>query len=318
MAGIESVTLMQNRIGSGWSNNTNATVDGKNPLGTSKFAHMRWNAVGAEYFRTLGTPIRYGRDISDADTEVEPKVAIINETFVERYLPNQNPLGHQIAISANKNAPQYTIAGVASNSKYTGVREKDPPTAYFPYKQMRGISAMHVELRTTGNPLTRLPEVQRVVREIAPDLPLLRPTTQQQQFESTFSDERLFARLSMFFGLLAALLVATGLYGTLSYAVSRRTSEVGIRLALGARRGQVLWMVLGESLIMCLAGIVVGSPLAIFCSRLLRSMLFGVVPGDPATFASALVGIVVVALVASVLPARRAASIDPMVALRYE
>jgi ABC-type antimicrobial peptide transport system permease subunit len=156
------------------------------------------------------------------------------------------------------------------------------------------------------------------VREIAPDLPLLRPTTQQQQFESTFSDERIFARLSMFFGVLAALLVATGLYGTLSYTVSRRTSEVGIRLALGARRGQVLWMVLGESVIMCLAGIVVGSPLAILCSRLLRSMLFGVVPGDPATFVAALVGIVVVALVASVLPARRAASIDPMVALRYE
>src|SRR5258708_17785717 len=151
---------MQNRIGSGWSNNMNATVDGKNPLG-AKFAPMRWNAVGAEYFRTRGTPIRYGRDISDADTEVEPKVAIINETFVERYLPNQNPLGHQIAISANKNAPQYTIAGVASNSKYTGVREKDPPMAYFPYKQTPGISAMHVELRTAGNPLARLPEGRR-------------------------------------------------------------------------------------------------------------------------------------------------------------
>jgi predicted permease len=317
MAGVESVTLMQNRIGTGWSNNTNAAVDGKNPLGTT-FAPMRWNAVGAEYFRTLGTPVRYGRDITDADTEIAPKVAVVNEAFAERYLANQNPLGHQIAIDADKNAVQYTIVGVAANSKYTGVREKDPPLAYFPYKQVRGISAMHVELRTAGNPLARLPEVRRVVREIAPDLPLLRPTTQQEQFESTFSDARLFARLSMFFGVLAALLVATGLYGTLSYAVSRRTSEVGIRLALGARRGQVLWMVLGESLIMCLAGIVVGSPLAILCSRLLRSMLFGIVPGDPATFVAALAGIVAVALVASLLPARRAASIDPMVALRYE
>jgi ABC-type antimicrobial peptide transport system permease subunit len=166
--------------------------------------------------------------------------------------------------------------------------------------------------------MTRLPEVQRAVREFAPDLPLLQPMTQQQQFASTFQQERLFARLAMFFGLLAVLLAATGLYGALSYTVSRRTSEVGIRMALGAQRGQGLRMVLRESLIICLVGLAVGTPLAIICSRLLRSMLFGVLPGDALTFAAALLGVTIVALLASVLPARRASSIQPMTALRYE
>jgi ABC-type antimicrobial peptide transport system permease subunit len=142
--------------------------------------------------------------------------------------------------------------------------------------------------------------------------------SQQQPFDSSFSQDRLVARLSMFFGLLAVVLVATGVYGALAYAVSRRTSEVGSRMALGAQRQQVLWMMLRESFIICLAGVAVGLPLAIACSRLRQSMLFGVTPGDPLTFLAALAGITVVALLASLMPAVRAASINPIVALRYE
>lgn len=319
LPGVESITLMGNRIGSGWSNNTGAFVDGKNPQGDAS-SPMRWNDVGANYFHTLGTPLLYGRDFTEADSDAAPKVAIINETFAKRYLKNQNPLGHNVALSGDKNAPQFTIVGIAADSKYTNVREEEMPTAYFPYKQLGEgwSSTMHVELRTSRNPSAFLPEVQRAVREFAPDLPLLQPMTQQRQFESSFTQERLIGRLSLFFGLLAVVLVATGLYGTLTYTVSRRTTELGVRMALGAQRGTVLWMVLRESLWVCLAGIAIGLPVAIVCSRLLRSMLFGLAPGDPLTIAVALVGIAVVALIASFIPARRAASVDPMVALRHE
>jgi predicted permease len=313
LPGVESATLMQNRIGSGWSNNSDAFVDGANARGNVS-SMMRWNAVGPDYFHALGTNLLLGRDFTDADSAAAPKVAIINQTFAQRYLPNRDPLGHHVAYGES----QYTIAGVAANSKYTGVRENHIPMAYFPYAQIPGTATMHFELRTRGNPAALLPEVRRAMHEFGPDLPLLQPMTQQEQFEESFSQERLFARLSMSFGLLAVVLVATGLYGTLAYRVSRRTAEIGVRMALGAQRRQVLWMVLRESLLVSLAGVLVGIPLAIGGALLLRSMLFGLEPSDPLTFAGALLGITLVALAASLIPARRATKIDPMVALRYE
>jgi ABC-type antimicrobial peptide transport system permease subunit len=156
------------------------------------------------------------------------------------------------------------------------------------------------------------------MHEFGPDLPLLQPTTQEEQFSKSFSQERLFARLSSFFGLLAVLLVATGLFGTLAYRVNRRTAEIGVRMALGAQRGQVLWMVMRESLVLCVAGAIAGLPLAFGLGRLLRSTLYGVGPADALTFVAAVIGVAVVALFSSLLPARRASSVDPMVALRYE
>ena len=142
--------------------------------------------------------------------------------------------------------------------------------------------------------------------------------TQQQQFSESFSNERLISRLATFFGVLAAILVATGLYGTLAYRVNGRTSEIGVRMALGAQRGQVLWMVMRESLVFSAIGIGVGLPLAIAGSRLLKSMLFGLTPGDPLSFGLAVAAIALVAVAASLIPARRASAVDPMIALRYE
>lgn len=190
--------------------------------------------------------------------------------------------------------------------------------AYFPYKQMKGAGTMQVEVRTIGNSTSFLPAIQREVRKFAPNLPLLQPMTQQAQFDESYSTERLVARLAIFFGLLATFLVATGLYATLAYAVARRTAEIGIRMALGAQRREVLWMVLKESLVMCMAGIAIGLPLALACSRVLRSILFGVAPSDPLTVSFGLLGLIVVALMASFIPAGRAASIDPISALRNE
>jgi predicted permease len=305
---------MRQRIGSGWSANASVQVDGADPAGDGN-SHIRWNGVGPDYFHVLGTPVLLGRDFSPADTSTAPRVAIVNQTFARRYLAGRDPLGHQIIRGNNEPC---AIVGVAADSKYTGVQEPDMPMAWFPYTQFQGISAMHIELRTSGSAAGLLPEVRRAVIQFAPDLALLQPMTQEEQFAQSVSQERLLARLSVFFALLAALLVATGLYGTLAYTVSRRTMEVGIRMALGARRSQVLWMVLRGTLMVSAVGVLAGLPLAIGGARLLESLLFGVKPGDPRFFLAAAGGIALVALVASLIPARRAASVDPIVALRFE
>ena len=314
---VESATVLGNRLGSGWSNNTGVYVDGVVPNG-KKFAPLRWNPVGPDFFHVLDVPLLLGRDFTDADSATAPRVVIVNQTFASKYIKDSNPVGHRLTLFGQLKDPPYTIIGVASDSRYTGVRENPRPTAYIPYTQVPGISTMQVELRTRGNPNAVLPDARRIVKEFGPDLPLMQPMTQQEQFAMTISEERLFARLSVFFGLLAALLVATGLYGSMAYRVSRRTAEIGVRMALGAQRGQVLWMVLRESLLVCAIGTAVGLPAAIACSRLLRSMLFNLSPGDPLTFVLALAGIGAVTLAATLLPARRASRVDPMVALRYE
>jgi len=314
--GVDSATLMANRIGSGWSNNGIFAIDGVTPKGSFEEIGMRANDVGSDYLHTLGVPILQGRDITDADTRHAPKVAIVNETFVKRFFPNRAILGH--TVGGTKPEGSFTIVGVASDSKYTTVAEKSRPMVYFPFSQRESVSDMHVELHTTGNPEALIPSIRAVLRDIDPNLPMQKPMTQRAQFDESFSQPRLFARLSMFFGLIAALLVATGLYGTLAYRVSRRTSEIGVRMALGAQRSQVLWMVLRESLLISVAGIVVGVPQAVAGAQLMRSMLFGVMPGDSISYLGALLGVTLVALIASAIPARRAASVDPIVALRYE
>jgi predicted permease len=324
---VEAVTLMENRIGSGWSNNTYAYVDGVLPAGGNDQSAMRWNAVGAGYFTVLHIPLLLGRDLTEADSTTAAKVVLVNHTFAERFLKGRSPIGHHVAFDgaqdpSSKTQPaQYTIVGVAADSRYRAVDEEARPMAYFPYGQLAGIdgiATMHFEVRTAGSPMALLPEVRSLVREFGPDVPLLEPTTQQEVFADSFSQQRLMGRMAIFFALLAALLVATGLYGTLAYRVSRRTAEIGVRMALGAQRRQVLWMVLRESLAVAGAGLLLGIPLAIAASRQLRSSLFGLAPSDPWSFAAALGGIVVVTLLASLIPARRAASVDPMKALRME
>jgi predicted permease len=317
LPGVESATVMINRLGSGWSNNTSVFVDGVVPTG-KKFADMRWNGVGPDFFHVLKVPMLLGRDFTDADTSAASRVAIVNQTFAEKYIKDANKLGHHIKRLGFtvEEQQEYAVIGVVADSRYTSVREKAQPMAYFPFTQTPGISTMQFALRVHGRPTSLLPDVRRVVKEFGPDLSLLQPMEQQEQFDTTYTDERMFARLSIFFGLLAALLVATGLYGTMAYRVNRRTAEIGVRMALGAQRGQVLWMVLRESLIVCAAGILVGLPVAILCSRLLRSMLFNLSPFDPLAFTIALAGVCLV--MATAIPARRASSVNPIVALRYE
>ena len=317
LPGIDAATLVQLRPGAGGSNNTIAFLDGVQAREKVRDSIVRWNAVGPDFFRVMGTPILQGRDFTAGDSARSMKVAIVNRTFVDRYLAGREPLGHHLGIDGEHGEP-YTIVGVAQNSKYTSVREKDAPMGYFPYSQIPDIGGMQVELRTAGNPAAFLPSVQRAIQESSPELAALQPMTQQAQFEASFTEENLFARLALFFGLLAALLVATGLYGTLAYRVSRRSAEFGVRMALGASPRQVLWIIARESLLLSVAGVALGVPLALAGARLLRSFFFGLSPQDPVALVIAVLATCAVVIVASVIPARRATRVDPLVALRYE
>ncbi len=317
LPGVDSATVMEVRIGSGGSDNDGALVDEHDPTPDRPFAGVRSNFVGSSFLHTLGIPLQLGRDIENSDTADSRKVAIVNQTFVDRYLSSVYPLEHHIALLGDREV-QYAIVGVAGNSRYTSVRETERPMAYFPFTQTRGVLDMQYELHTRGDPKMLLPEAAKVVHEIDPNLPLQKPMTQQAQFAETVSQERLIANLSVFFGGLAAFLVAIGLYGTISYGVSRRTMEIGVRMALGAQRREVLWMVLLESFSVAALGLGVGIPAALAVATTLRSMLYGLSSSDPLTILVALVGITIVTLVAAFFPARRAASIDPMRALRME
>jgi predicted permease len=314
---VESVTIMEERIGSEWSNNGSMKVDGQLPLDANgESTSVRSNVVGPEFFRTLGVPVLAGRDFSDSDTATSPHVGIINEQFARRFFPNQNPLGH--FIGPKDFDYKMAIVGVVKDHKYRSVVEEPTPMAWYMYAQIPIIGEMHVEMRVHGDPLAILPVTQKVLQGMDPNLPLIRPMKQREQYDLTISRQLMFARLAEFFGLLAIVLVATGLYGTVAYRVNTRTAEIGVRMAMGARRGQLVWMVLRDSLLLTASGIVIGAPLAILVGRGLASSLYGVKPLDGTIYAAAVAGLAVIALVASAVPARRAASIDPLKALRAE
>ena len=317
LPGVDSATIMQVRIGSGGSNNDGILVDGRNPAPDHPFAGVRVNLVGSAFLHTLGIPLRQGRDIQDSDAASSPKVAIVNQTFVGRYLSGAEALGHHIAVEEDPKT-EYTIVGVAGNSRYTGVREADRPMAYVPYAQVQGVLGMQYELHTAGDPKMLVKEAAKVVHDVDPNLPLEKPITQEDQFAESIARDRLVANLSVFFAALAAFLVAIGLYGTISYGVSRRTMAIGVRVALGAQRLEVLRMIFVESLSVAALGLALGVPASLAVARTLRSMVYGLSPSDPLTILLALGGITAVTLAAAFFPARRAASIDPMRALRME
>ena len=317
LPGVESVTVMDSRIGSWSSNNSDMTVDGRLPdVPNGSSRTVRSNVVGPGFFTTLGVPIVSGRDFADSDTETSPHVGIINEQFAKRFFPDRNPLGHMIGTDDSRY--QMMVVGVVKDHKYRSIDEDPIPMAWYEYAQIPMSGRMDVELRVHGDPLAMLPSARKVVQQIDPNLPLIQPMTQRAQYDLTISSQTLFARLAGCFGLLAVVLVATGLYGTLAYRVNRRTAEIGVRIAMGAGRSQVVWMILRDSLTLTVIGVVAGIPLAFVIGRALSSSLYGVQPVDALTYMLAILGVTLVALVASVAPASRAASVDPLKALRTE
>jgi predicted permease len=314
LPGVRSVTMAELRPGTGWSDNNSLVIDGREYPWDKGRNMLRSNWVAGDFFSTLGIPVLAGRDIRDSDTQNTPNIAVINQTLANRYFGAANPIGH--FLGDKKLHAQ--IVGIVRDSKYSSTDEEKMPMSWYSYQQSDSIGDMDIELRVAGKPLAFLPEVQRVVHEIDPNIPLGKPQLLSAAFEETYLMPALIARLAVFFGSLAALLVAVGLYGTLAYRVNRRTVEIGVRLALGARRSQVLFMVLRDSLYLVAFGLAAGLPLAWFTSRWMSSMLFNLTAHDPLSFVAAGLGVLAVSVAAALIPARRAAAIDPMRSLRTQ
>ncbi len=275
---------------------------------------VAWNAVSPGYFSTISTPLMAGRDFEPRDNETAPKVVIVSESLAGRAFPNRNPLGHRLG--------EATIVGVVKDSRYNGARDHLGPLLYYPLfqhgrDQEYRWGFVSFELRY-GSQANLLDEVRREVTAVDRNLPVFHARTLVAQTEQSMLKERLLAVLSTFFGALALLLACVGLYGLMAYAVERRTSEIGIRLALGAPRDRVMWLVLRETLWLTLVGVAIGIPLALGAAQYAKAMLFGIGTADPLTIAATVAILIGVAALAGYLPARRAVRVDAMVALRYE
>jgi len=284
-------------------------------------AEVYFHEVRENFMEAMGIPLLLGRTFTAKDDLKAPKVAVVNQAFAERYLTGLNPIGQRFSMDIARPDP-IEIIGVVKDAKYTSQRDEIPATMYRPWLQTPGaINQMSFEVRTVGDPKAFLPAIRQAVREVEPNLPLSNIKTQVEQADETLSIERLFAKLMSLFGLLAQQLASIGLYGVLAYSVSRRTHEIGIRMALGANRARMLTMILRQGMTLTLIGVVLGLGGAYVLTRYLESlnsMLFGVQPRDPFTFGVTALLLTVVALIACFIPARRATKVDPMVALRYE
>jgi predicted permease len=295
------------------------TVEGYTPPAGKEPLPTGINIVGPDYFRTIGTPVLIGRDFTSADREGSPRVAIVNETMARRYFAGTNPIGRRFNIADYKaDASWLQIVGVVKDSKYHDLREQTPAMAYVPFFQATESGGATFEVRTANNPVNVATAVRRAVAEADGRLPVFDLKTLRDQVEDSLVEERLIASLSSLFGALALLLACVGLYGLMAYVVSRKTNEIGLRMALGARRGQIVAMVLRETVLLVMGGLAVGIPAGLAASRLISSELYGVQTRDPLTILLATSILIAVAALAGFLPARRAALVDPMAALRFE
>jgi predicted permease len=340
--GVRSVALSQMPPISGGSWTSSISLSGYTP-GPKENMVSVLNRVTGRYFETAGISIVAGRAISAADTANSLKVAVVNQTLAQRYFPNGQAVGKMLAIEVDSVHGPWQIVGIARDTRPGNPRDADPVRmTYIPLAQIdpylpgkagssagaapgtsqldenQNCYANTMLLRTTGDPANTIASLRAAVASVNPNLPLLEVTTIQEQVSNLISHDELISTLTSLFSMLALLLAAIGLYGVMSYNVVRRTNEIGIRLALGAQASNVVKMILGESVLLLAVGTALGLPLALIATRLIKQQIFGLDPLDPLTFALALLVITGTTLFTAWLPARRAAKVDPVVALRCE
>ncbi len=274
--------------------------------------------VGQSFFSTMGIPIQQGRTFKSSDTSTSPKVAIINEALARSRFPGINPVGKRFSTSDGTGVSYIEVVGVCADTRYATLRDPATPIFFLPYIQQEQVNGLTFGLRTSRSPADLYPELRRVVAAIDPDLPLVDLRTQQQQIDANMQMERTFAALTSGFGILALALASVGIYGVMAFSVQNRTNEIGIRLALGAQPRQVLTMVLSEATSISLAGILLGTTAAVILARLVESFLYGLNHFDSVSLFGGAALLVAVALAASWIPAHRAATIQPVEALRHE
>jgi predicted permease len=324
--GLAAVRILERNE---WDNS--AMVEGYTPPKAGDHPEPFMNSISPNYFATLGVPIVAGRDFNSNDTgevlhfkrpgrdDWEPATIMINETFAKRYFAGRDPIGRHIGMGIDPGTKlDMEIIGVVKDIKYMSLRDEIPEQAYEPYLASRYAGGMTLYARTALDPNQLFSALRAKVRELDPNVPVYSMRTMDEQINNSLNTERLTASLSAAFGLLATLLAAIGLYGVMAYTVARRTREIGIRMALGAVQGKVIWMVMREVLVLVAIGIGGGLPLAFALMGLVRSQLYGLAPNDPSTLALAAAGLALVACAAGFFPARRASCVDPIKALRYE
>jgi predicted permease len=276
--------------------------------------------VGASFFTTMQIPIREGREIDDRDQPGALPALVVNELFAKRYFGNESPIGRSITVGNGQRVRNFEVVGVCANTRYGGVKGEYVSIVYIPFTQQTApaVRQMTYEIRAAGNTGLLARSVRDVVHQADARIPLTNIRTAAVEIDQLMSQEILFARLCSGFALLALIIAGVGLYGTMAYTVARRTSEIGIRMALGARRGTVTWMVLREACLLAAIGLVISVPTILATSKFVQSFLYGVTPNDPKSLLAGVAILIGAVLLAGYGPARRAARIDPLVALREQ
>jgi len=278
---------------------------------------LRNNIVGPDFFAAMGIPLVQGRGIGPQDTKSSQKVAVVTESMVQKFFPTGSPIGKRFGIKGRESSEEIEVIGVVKDAKYGNLKESFRPMAFYPYTQVPDVLGNFV-VRFSGPASTVVPQVRETIKQINRNLPVDDVVSLSDHIGRSLVQQKLIARLASFFGLLALLLACVGLYGVMSYGVARRTNEIGIRMALGAQNRSVLWLVLREALVLVVIGLVVGVLASLALTKTAASLLYELKPNDPLTIAMATIVLMMVALVAGYLPARRAARVDPMIALRDE
>jgi putative ABC transport system permease protein len=316
--GVRAATLSSNGLFSNSESADPISVEGYMPKPGEEM-HSRMDHIGPGYFSTVGIPVLMGREIGPQDSGNGPRTAVINQTFAKNFFANTNPLGKKVRDTYPGNPSEVEIVGIVADAKYNSLREKTPARIYAPYfNPMWEHSYAIYEIRTLADPASVSASLRKIVQETNSAIPPIEIRTMPRLVDDSLHTDRFVARLAGVFGLLAMLLASIGLYGIMAYTVARRTRDIGIRMALGAQPGGVLWLVLRETLLLVVAGVAVGLPVAFAGTHLLKSMLFGLGLVDPVAIVVSAMSLVVVAALAGFLPAHRAMRVDPMVALRYE
>jgi len=320
MPNISSVTMATYSPMSGSTRTSSIKVQGYTPTTDDDMA-VQDMLVGPNYGATLGVPLLRGREIGVRDTPASTPVAVVNETFAEHFFKNQNPIGRTFTFDDEENkVVNLEIVGVIGDIKSSNPREQAEATVYRPILQIQDEAAYSVtiHLKTVVDPSSLAPLARQAISDVDPRLPIFGVTSLSDQMKERLLQDRLVTQLVSFFGVLALLLACVGLYGVMAHAVARRTNEIGIRMALGARGTNIIWMVLREVLALVIAGLLIGVPTALVGARFVSSQLFGLKASDPVTLIGAAVTLVAVALLAGFVPARRASRVNPLIALRYE
>jgi predicted permease len=319
--GVRSATSSDIPVVGGWNSSTSITLPGvPQPPEGQRGPNTSYTLVGSTFFETMEIPILAGRAIDQRDVEGAPVAAVVNQVFADKYFHGENPVGRHFGLGGS-NGTDIQIVGVARTARYSSLKREIPPVTYIAWMQKppaRRLRQMVFELRATGNPLALANTVRQIVHQVGPQVPVADMTTQTHRIDRTIRQERTFAQLCACFGGLALLMACVGLYGTMAYAVARRTGEIGIRMALGATRRRVVSMILREVVLLSAFGLLAGLVAAYQTTSFLKSFLFGVQPNDPLALGASVAILVGCALLAGYLPAVRASRIDPMVALRNE